>query len=195
MSASRRRGAKAEEMTPERAKEILRRVNHVSEAPEPPDVSDRIDWAKIPKPEGGGAPDLTNRQSLFLLGMARGMTIAEAAKYANLSYYYARKLAANADFRVALSDILEEMKKDALRDIASIRGLAIRRARDLLIDPTTPSAVVVTTIGMVLDRTGLPARVEVGSEVTVHQPGSGEVDLDAINGALSALDAPDTSPA
>lgn len=154
------------EMTPERAKQVLRRAGRVSEAPEPPDPSAFIDWEKVPGPEDKAEiHDLSNRQNLLMIGMLKGMTHREASAYARLTYQYARRLVNTPEFREAYNAIMEEMRSDAIREMSSMRALAIRRANDLLLDPTTPHAVVATVVTTVLDRTGLPARVDIAANV------------------------------
>lgn len=183
-----RQGRKPPEMTPDRAKEVLRRAGRVSEAPEPPDPSAFVDWATVPKPENSAdIPDLSNRQNLLMIAMLKGMTAKEASTYARLSYHYVRRLVQSQEFRTAFQAIMDEMKSEALREMQGMRSLAIRRASDLLTDPTTPAAVVATMVVAVMDRTGLAAKVDITHSGSINAD-AGPIDLAAIDGSLAALD-------
>jgi hypothetical protein len=183
-----RHGRKPPEMTPDRAKEVLRRAGRVSEAPEPPDPSAALAAANLPPPDDPVA-NLPYRQGLLLINLVKGMTQAEAAAASGLTYAYVRQLLLNESFRAAIARTVAEMREDAVRDARAMVGLAIRRQRDLLIDPTTPPVVVAQVVRDVLDRFGI---VEPKAADTVKtEPLSDAEASKAITSAATLPDLPD----
>ena len=184
---SRHRG-QPPEMTPERAKQVLRRAGRVSEAPEPPDPSALLVATDLPAPEDPVA-NLPYRQSLLLIGLVKGLTQAEAAAAAGLTHGYVRQLLLHDHFRAAVAKTIAVMRDDALRDARSMVGLAVRRQRDLLLDPTTPAIVVAQVTRDVLDRFGITEKTE--REVSKAEPLSDADATKAIKSAASLPDLPD----
>jgi hypothetical protein len=168
----------------EAAKRILSRAGHISESPEPPTIEpETLDEADAEK-------RLTPRQALFVANLLRGMTQEEASVAANFRKDYGAKAATLPHVRAALERGKAQMVTDALNDAQAVRGLAIRRLRDVLQDPSAPHTVVVQAATTILDRTGLPA----SREVSVDHSGSiagkaGPTDLAIIDSDLAALDA------
>jgi hypothetical protein len=104
--------------------------------------------------------------------MIAGCTIKEAAEKVGYQYGAARQLAMKPHFKAVIAKANAEALEDSRRDIASLRGLSVRRARDILNDPFAPINVVKDVIVAVFDRTGLSPRSEVSAEVSVTRVAS-----------------------
>lgn len=133
----------------------------VSPPPEPPDPAVFLAGVELPVPADGSVPicDLPPKQALLLVGIMRGMTVAESAANAGLTYFYARQLVSNPGFKEAQREIIKAMRDDLVSDMRSLGGIALRRQRDLLVDWRTPPVVVAQVARDILDRLKLSEEV------------------------------------
>jgi hypothetical protein len=138
----------------ERLRRLLERAAHISEAPTP----------EIPPPtRGAHSPKYFN----FLLAIAEGLTPSAASRRSGYSEQAGHRLWRNPETQQEVARIQAAMLEAHTRKIAHLRGLALARAEDILLDPETPAATVAALARDILDRSGLSASSRVQIDATV----------------------------
>jgi hypothetical protein len=152
----------------EAAKRILARAGHISDMPAPP-VIDHGGDDEGPDEAAAAAERRkpTLRQAMLVAELVKGCNIREAAERVGLTYSHARQTVNKPHIKALLDEIKQDLLLDARRELEGLRGLAVRRKKDLLLDPQTPHAVVAQVTDSILDRTGMSTRSEIVTEVSV----------------------------
>ena len=140
----------------ERLRKLLERAAHISEAPAP----------EIPPPtQGAHSPKYFG----FLLAIAEGLGPSAAARRTGYTERAGHALWRKPETQADVRRIQDAQMEAHTRKINQLRGLALARLEDLLLDPETPAATVASVGRDILDRSGMSAQHRVEVEATVRQ--------------------------
>jgi len=135
-------------LTPEAAKEAIRRASMMSDVAKPPVV-------------------FSGKKQLFFEARLAGATVQEACALAGYSKSNAHRVSHYPDFAEALQAARAERIMVAQETVADLVPLAIRRLGDILRDPLAKNPDVVAAAREVLDRGGMPKTEKIDLSGTI----------------------------